>query len=225
MTRPVLNPVRNGAVRCGRSPRITVRAGGFTLIELIVVIVIIGILVGFAVISMNRTAPDSVDACRDQLQLWLSRQAVAANLQGGTVYIDSHNGQPRAFVLSAAAPISPSTTTNRLTNPVANPTVTQASTQASVQPAAQARIAQIATLSQLAWPQGCEIQTVPAAAANTGLNPADPRVNALLAVTANGTWSSPPSLNQGKPELQVRGQQAQTRSIDLAPAPIDETPP
>ncbi len=47
-------------------------AAGFTLIEVIVVVVIMSVLAGVALLSMNRVDPASAGGCGDRLRTWLT---------------------------------------------------------------------------------------------------------------------------------------------------------
>jgi prepilin-type N-terminal cleavage/methylation domain-containing protein len=202
-------------------------SGGFTLIELIVVIVIIGILVGFVVVSMNRTAPDSVNACRAQMQSWLEAQAVQADVSGRTVYIVGGDPAPSALILVAdvAAPkAEPSAAaTDSTSQAPANP---QAQSTRSGRTAQNPLRAQ--TISTLNWPSGCRL-VAPSANGTPPFETGDPRAQAILAVTSGGVWSAPMNLNAGKPIIQVqgapsaRGAPNPPQEIDLRPAPVNTT--
>ena len=218
-----------------RGCRVRPHSAGFTLIELIVVIVIIGILVGFVVVSMNRTAPDSVNACRAQMQSWLETQAVNADMRGRTVYIINGGSAPSAIALVAdAAPPAPVATPS--SNAAGSAGLAPAQTS-STQSAAAARTApkppRTETISTLNWPSGCRIEPP----ITTGASPfeaGDPRAQAILAVTSGGVWSAPPNgtagnAHPGKPTLEVTGAPAQRGApnppqvIDLSPAPVGDS--
>ncbi len=149
-------------------------ADGFTLIELIVVIVIIGILVTFAVLSITRQDPDNALACRATLDQWLAAQAVAAQTRGAVVYIRNDAGTPSAFMLHAADPARP---TSQAAGSDTTPTPSLTATR----------------LSTLVWPSGCTLTAKPIAVAT--LAPDDPRQRAILAVTPQGSWSAAPGGN------------------------------
>jgi prepilin-type N-terminal cleavage/methylation domain-containing protein len=208
--------------------------GGFTLIELIVVIVIIGILVGFVVVSMNRTAPDSVNACRVQLQSWLSTQAVNANLADSTVYILNLEPAPTAITLAAEFPAPTaradagsdmgSNATQNSADKTKAPNPSMSTPSASDAAQAEAMGLRAKPLSTLNWPQGC-VLVAPKPTGASAFDAADPRITAILAVTPGGTWSAPSNLNSGKPIIKVAGASTQRNApspqqeIDLRPAP------
>lgn len=59
------------------------RTKGFTLLEVMVVMVLIGIITGFAVLSLPRTRPDqALEEEAQRLQLWLAAQREAVLLRG-----------------------------------------------------------------------------------------------------------------------------------------------
>lgn len=172
------------------------------MIELIVVIVIIGILVGFVVMSMNKRAPDEVGVCQARMAFWLAQQAVAANRLDQTVYIQNAlTNTPSAFVLSHPT-AKPKTASAKESNRGAD----SASNKA---PAFAAKV-----ISRLDWDKGCTLQTQPRA--NNYLAADDPRARAVLAVTANGIWSLPSNAQQHAPQIVVRGDRQKTLSIDLS---------
>lgn len=178
---------RAGRLRCVQ---------GFTLIELIVVIVIIGIVVGFVVMSMNKRAPDDVGVCQARMASWLAQQAVAANRLDQTVYIQNANS-PQAFVLD----LKPS-------KPIAEASK-QSSQAANESPAFAAKV-----ISRLDWDKGCALEVQPTAADTFAAK--DPRAQAVLAVTTDGIWSLPPGAQQRTPEITVRGDRQKTLRIDLS---------
>lgn len=173
--------------------------GGFTLIELIVVIVIVGILAGFAVMSLNRTAPDGVAVCRADAQRWLTQQAVTAAQHGETVYIGSRGDALTSFMLSRAPRVQKNS--GALDSMGTEPVGPDA-------------------LDVLHWAKGCRIETVPDTALSTRFAANDPRRTALLAVTAQGLWSAP----TGVPTLVLRGKHRQEQALDLSPSPATEMP-
>ncbi len=216
-------------VPCGAAPQRLNGARGFTLIELIVVIVIIGVLVGFVVLSMNRTAPDSVNACRAQLQSWLSTQAVNADLAGRTVYILNAQPAPTAIMIAANHP-APQNPLGTAPATLAGVTSLSPSPSTPVLPATPQVPLRAQPVSTLTWPQGCTLITPPTAG-DSPFDRTDPRATAILAVTSNGLWSAPPNQNAGKPVIEVAGapasrggsgagRNAPSQIIDLSPAPL-----
>lgn len=172
---------------------------GFTLIELIVVIVIVGILAGFAVMSINRTESDGVAVCRADAQRWLDRQAVRAAQQGLTVYIGERNDRLTSFKLSAAS----------------EKEIRTRSTSATA-PSVPSRVA----LDTLRWDAGCRIVTRPNHDRSSPFPAPDPRGDAVLAVTSAGHWSA----SDGPPQLVVRGRQGQEQTVDMSPSPATSSP-
>lgn len=192
----------------GRVPRSQV---GFTLIELIVVIIIVGILAGFAVMSLNRTEPNGVDVCQAHLQDWLAQQAVQADQAGATVYIAPERDTLMSFILSLR-PLPPAA--NRAEPPAAAGHSPTAGAGVDV---ANERL-QRDPLDHLHWAADCRVVPGPSGvSASTPARPMapdDPRASALLAVTDQGHWSAP----TGAPVLEIRGRDQHTRTLDLAPA-------
>lgn len=74
---------------------------GFTLIEMIVVIVIMSVLAGFALLSMNRVEPSSGNACADRLNRWLIEVEDRAAREGRALYLDLESSRPVAARLVA----------------------------------------------------------------------------------------------------------------------------
>jgi prepilin-type N-terminal cleavage/methylation domain-containing protein len=177
------------------------RQVGFTLIELIVVIVIVGILAGFAVMSINRTERDGVGVCQADAQIWLEQQAVLATQRGATVYIGLHAGALTSFGLTSPVP---SVVTPAGVSGAAGSLPDQMTTRAPLN---------VDHIGVLNWAAGCQVTTQPDAGLAARLGVDDPRATALLAVTAQGAWSAP----NGLPVLDLRGVHGQTRSLDLAP--------
>ena len=195
---------------------------GFTLIELIVVIVIISILATFAVLSINRSDPDSATACRSDMQSWLAAQAVMAQSTGRVVYIRSDGQAPTAFLLHATVP-SPARSAA---------SANQSTTQATANPPTTAPRLRATALSTLSWPVGCALRAQPSPQATLAAD--DPRQQAVLAVTPGGQWSLPPgSVTGAAPpaaptagtgiRLNIAGRANSQAELDLA-APLD-TPP
>lgn len=192
-------------------------AHGFTLIELIVVIVIIGILATFAVLSINRTDPDSATACRSDLHAWLAAQSVMAQSTGSVVYVRNDGQTPTAFTLRATTPDTP-----RSAAPTPSP----------VAPAVALSATPVGTLD---WPRGCRLLATPNPHAALAAN--DPRQRAVLAVTPGGQWSLPPgSVTGASPaisaapdaglRLKIAGQGNSQAELDLnAPTPAQSTAP
>lgn len=173
-------------------------AQGFTLIELIVVIVIIGILVGFVVMSMNKRAPDDVGVCQARMASWLAQQAVAANRLDQTIYIQNASTKsPSAFVL------------NHPSAQLQTAASKQTSQNANESPAFVANI-----ISRLDWDKGCALMARPSAADTFAAK--DPRADAVIAVTPDGIWSLPSGAPQSKPEITVRGDKQKTLPINLS---------
>jgi len=172
------------------------RQAGFTLIELIVVIVIVGILAGFAVMSITRTERNGVEVCQADAQIWLEQQAVAAAQRGTTVYIGLHAGALTSFGLAAVAPPGAGSVSMQSQTQNTSPSLWYAD-----------------PIGTLHWASGCQVTTSPDLALTRHLGANDPRSKALLAVTAQGAWSAP----NGLPVLDLQGLHGQTRSLDLAP--------
>lgn len=72
---------------------------GFTLIEMMVVIVIIAILTGFAMLRLNQLSPDSAANCSAQLRGWFSDLSSRADALDQTIYIEPAKGAWQAVVL------------------------------------------------------------------------------------------------------------------------------
>ncbi|HSH83730.1 MAG TPA: prepilin-type N-terminal cleavage/methylation domain-containing protein [Guyparkeria sp.] len=60
---------------------------GFTLIEVIVVIVIMAVLAGVALLSMSWTAPDTASDCASRIRLWLGGVEAESALRDETLYV------------------------------------------------------------------------------------------------------------------------------------------
>ncbi len=207
---------------------------GFTLIELIVVIVIISILATFAVLSINRSDPDSATACRSDMQSWLAAQAVMAQSTGRVVYIRSDGQAPTAFLLHATVP-SPArsaASANQSTTQATTQAVNQAVNQATANPPTTAPRLRATALSTLSWPVGCALRAQPSPQATLAAD--DPRQQAVLAVTPGGQWSLPPGSVTGAAtpaapttgtglRLKIARRANSQAELDLA-APLD-TPP
>ncbi|WP_197490316.1 prepilin-type N-terminal cleavage/methylation domain-containing protein [Halothiobacillus diazotrophicus] len=174
---------------------------GFTLIELVVVIVIVGILASFAVMSLNRTEPDGVTVCRADAQRWLDRQVVTAAQRDETVYIGRRNDTLDSFVLAVA------------------PTVAGASTSPAATPSETAGVTRT-VLDTLQWATGCRVDSRSDAGDSLHLPASDPRRDALLAVTSQGQWRAP----SGAPELSLRGRHGRTQTLSLADEPGASSP-
>lgn len=170
---------------------------GFTLIELVVVIVIVGILASFAVMSLNRTEPDGVTVCRADAQRWLDRQVVTAAQRDETVYIGRKNDALDSFVLAVAG---------ASTSPAATPSETAGVTRT--------------VLDTLQWATGCRVDSRSDAGNTLHLPASDPRRDALLAVTSQGQWRAP----SGAPELSLRGRHGRTQTLSLADEPGASAP-
>lgn len=69
---------------------------GFTLIEMIVVIVIMSVLAGLTLLSMNRVDPSSSNACGDRLNRWLTQVERRAAREDSVLYLDLESDQPVA---------------------------------------------------------------------------------------------------------------------------------
>lgn len=84
-----------------RHPPVTVHSTqrGFTLIEMMVVIVIIAILTGFAMLRLNQLSPDSVANCSTQLRSWFGDLSSRADALDQTIYIEPAKGGWQAVVL------------------------------------------------------------------------------------------------------------------------------
>jgi len=94
---------KTAAVRADRlrHPPVTVHSAqrGFTLIEMMVVIVIIAILTGFAMLRLNQLSPDSAANCSAQLRGWFGDLSSRADALDQTIYIEPAKGGWQAVVL------------------------------------------------------------------------------------------------------------------------------
>ena len=98
ISRPTGDPIIRSLNRLCES-----RAGGFTLLELLVVIVIIATLSGMSLLAINRAFDRRYYNHADRLQMWLQQLAEQAALSGGA-YGVMHVGGERNDVASNALP-------------------------------------------------------------------------------------------------------------------------
>ena len=63
------------------------RINGFTLIEMLVVVVIMSVLAGVGLLALNRVDPASGGGCSDRVEDWLQRMEARAARDGTTLYL------------------------------------------------------------------------------------------------------------------------------------------
>ncbi|MGC9456356.1 MAG: prepilin-type N-terminal cleavage/methylation domain-containing protein [Halothiobacillaceae bacterium] len=68
-------------------------ASGFTLIEVMVVLVIVGVLVGMATLSFGRLDPDSPGAVAQRLQAWLDEARTRALVENRNLWVTEREGR------------------------------------------------------------------------------------------------------------------------------------
>ncbi|MFP4154694.1 MAG: prepilin-type N-terminal cleavage/methylation domain-containing protein [Halothiobacillaceae bacterium] len=73
---------------------------GFTLIEVMVVLVIVGVLVGMASLSFGRVDPDAPGAVAQRLQGWLDAARTRAMVENRDLRVAERDGRLELLVLS-----------------------------------------------------------------------------------------------------------------------------